>query len=124
MSGVGTVATSHDVTERLSWELQAPLNARQALYRKRARQDAVFRRAAGGRILRTLAPRRQKGENGDGDDGLRLFMVARLLCKKRFNTFMHEAHLLLEGQKVSAKAENYPNATGTTEKPAGLEYRR
>ena len=24
MSGAGTVSTSHDVTERLSWELQAP----------------------------------------------------------------------------------------------------
>jgi len=45
-------------------------------------------------------------------------------CKKRFNEFMHEANLLLEGKKVSAKAENYPNATGKKEKPAGLEYKR
>jgi hypothetical protein len=28
MSGAGTVRTSHDVTERLSWELQAPLTVR------------------------------------------------------------------------------------------------
>jgi len=28
MSGAGTVLTSHDVTERLSWELQAPLTVR------------------------------------------------------------------------------------------------
>ncbi|XPV76489.1 MAG: multiheme c-type cytochrome [Desulfovibrio sp.] len=28
MSGAGTVKTSHDVTERLSWELQAPLTVR------------------------------------------------------------------------------------------------
>ena len=30
MSGVGPVLTSHDVTERLSWELQAPLTVRPA----------------------------------------------------------------------------------------------
>ena len=30
MSGAGTVKTSHDVTERLSWELQAPLTVRPA----------------------------------------------------------------------------------------------
>ena len=30
MSGAGTVMTSHDVTERLSWELQAPLTIRPA----------------------------------------------------------------------------------------------
>jgi hypothetical protein len=28
MSGAGTVLTTHDVTERLSWELQAPLTVR------------------------------------------------------------------------------------------------
>jgi ribosomal protein L22 len=28
MSGAGTVRTSHDVTERLSWELQAPMTIR------------------------------------------------------------------------------------------------
>ena len=28
MSGAGTTLTSHDVTERLSWELQAPLTIR------------------------------------------------------------------------------------------------
>jgi hydroxylamine dehydrogenase len=28
MSGSGTVMTTHDVTERLSWEIQAPLTVR------------------------------------------------------------------------------------------------
>jgi len=28
MSGSGSVLTSHDVTERLAWELQAPLTIR------------------------------------------------------------------------------------------------
>jgi hypothetical protein len=45
-------------------------------------------------------------------------------CKNRFNHFMHEAELLLEGKTDSKKAKNYPNATGSTEKPELLKYKK
>lgn len=38
-------------------------------------------------------------------------------CKKRYNVFMEEAHHLLEAGEKAYRASDYPNATGSTEKP-------
>ena len=185
MSGVGEVATSHDVTERLSWELQAPLTVRpenfkafpantnweverdkmmqvcqqchsktwvddhyektdqvieeyNTVYFKPAKEmlDKLY---AEGKLDKTRffdEPLEVEYYELWHHEGRRARMGTAMMapdyswwhgfyeCKKRFNEFMHEADLLLEGTKVSAKAENYPNATGKTEKPAGLEYKR
>jgi hypothetical protein len=38
-------------------------------------------------------------------------------CKKRYNNFMEEARRLLETGQKAYKAKDYPNATGSTQKP-------
>ena len=38
-------------------------------------------------------------------------------CKKRFNTYMHEARQLIHHNKKAYKVHDFPNATGRTVKP-------
>jgi len=39
-------------------------------------------------------------------------------CKKRYNNFMEEARELIHENRKAYKAEDYPNATGSRERPA------
>ena len=185
MSGSGNVSTSHDVTERLSWELQAPLTIRPENFKafpadtdwkeERKKMSAVcqqchskswvdehYRKTDAAvkeynevyfmpakKMLDTLYKEGKLDKTRFFDEsmeveyyelwhheGRRARMGTAMMapdyswwhgfyeCKKRFNEFMHEAKLLLEGKKKSAKAENYPNATGIKKKPESLKYKK
>ncbi len=178
MSGAGPVKTSHDVTERLSWELQAPLTirpenfsafpAQTAWQQERDKMQAVCGQCHGKKWVtdhytkmdRVVAEYndvyykpakdrlQQLYDNGLlGKDryfdeqlevefyelwhheGRRARMGAAMMapdyswwhgfyeCKKRFNTFMEAAGGLLNNGREAPVYRDYPNATGTTEKP-------
>ncbi|MDY0361225.1 MAG: multiheme c-type cytochrome [Desulforegulaceae bacterium] len=185
MSGVKGVNTSHDVTERLSWELQAPMSIRpenfeafpadtnweeerskMALvcqqchskswtddhYRKTdnviKEYNEVYYKPAKEMLDKLYAEGKlDKSKFFDEvlevefyelwhHEGRRARMGTAMMapdyawwhgfyeCKNRFNHFMHEAELLLEGKADSKKAKNYPNATGPTKKPELLKYKK
>ncbi|MFP4039218.1 MAG: multiheme c-type cytochrome [Desulfosudaceae bacterium] len=181
MSGVGSVRTSHDVTERLSWELQAPLTVRPEDFaafpaptnwkQEREKMQAVCRQCHGDAWIKghyqtmddvvaeynneyfkpakaMLDRLYEKGLLDDSrffdealeveyyelwhHEGRRARMGAAMMapdyswwhgfyeCKKRYNAFMEEAEAMLEENRKAHKYEQYPNATGQTEKPAEI----
>ena len=204
MSGAGTVLTSHDVTERLSWELQAPLTVRpedfkalpaqtkwdterdkmktvcgqchskswvddhyikldkvveeyNEVYFKPAKKmvddhyikldrvieeynEIYFKPAK--KMLDELYEKGLLDKTKYFDErlevefyelwhheGRRARMGAAMMapdyswwhgfyeCKKRYNNFMEDARDLIEHNKKAYRAMDYPNATGSTEKP-------
>ena len=178
MSGSGEVITTHDVTERLSWELQAPKTVRpqdfaafpaktnwQAERSKMkaiclqchsaawtdghyAKLDAVVAEYDSVYYIPAKAMLDSLYEKGLLDktkffdealevefyelwhhEGRRARMGAAMMapdyswwhgfyeCKKRYNSFMAEARHLIATNTRAAKALDYPNATGSTEKP-------
>ncbi|MFH1136996.1 MAG: multiheme c-type cytochrome [Pseudomonadota bacterium] len=178
MSGSGSTLTSHDVTERLSWETQAPLTVRPSEFAafpaktnwrvERDKMKAVCLQChANGwvddhytKLDKVVAeyndvyfkPAKamldQLNEKGLLDktrffderleveyyelwhhEGRRARMGSAMMapdyawwhgfyeCKKRFNNFMEESRDLLEHNRKAYKAEDYPNASGSTQKP-------
>ncbi len=181
MSGAGAVKTSHDVTERLSWELQAPLTIRPEDFsafpantnwkQERRKMQAVCTQCHGAVWVKDhyqtmdkvvaeynqvyFAPAKamldklyKKDLLDDSrffdealevefyelwhHEGRRARMGAAMMapdyswwhgfyeCKKRFTAFMEEAGALLENNQPAHQYKNYPNATGSTEKPAAV----
>ena len=181
MSGAGTVLTSHDVTERLSWEIQAPYTVRPEDFkafpaktnwqveRDKMKETCIqchgktwvdahyvkldkvieeyntvyFEPAK--KMLDDLYERGLLDKTRFFDErleveyyelwhheGRRARMGAAMMapdyswwhgfyeCKKRFNNFMEEARELIAHNQKAYKAEDFPNATGTTTKPASL----
>lgn len=181
MSGAGTTLTSHDVTERLSWELQAPKTMRPSEFPafpaktdwkvERDKMKAVCIQCHGktwvddhyvkmdkvveeyNEVYFTPADAMLKDLYSKGlldktkffderleveyyelwhHEGRRARMGAAMMapdyswwhgfyeCKKRYNNYMEEArHLIKTGEKAYV-ATDYPNATGSTEKPKML----
>ncbi len=181
MSGSGKVTGTHDVTERLSWETQAPLTVRPSEFAafpsgtdwqvEREKMKNVCRACHGDSWINDFyqgfdkaveeynevyyKPAKakldeliQKGLlNTDRyfderlevefyelwhHEGRRARMGAMMMApdyawwhgfyevKLRFNNFMEEAnHLLKTGQKAYV-AKNFPNATGSTERPKAV----
>lgn len=178
MSGAGTVLTSHDVTERLSWELQAPLTVRPQDFvafpaktdwkNERNKMKEVCNQCHGNvwvddhyvkldkvveeynnvyfkpakKMLDTLYEKNLMDKTKFFDEqleveyyelwhheGRRARMGAAMMapdyswwhgfyeCKKRYNNFMEEARDLVKQNKKAYKAEDFPNATGSTAKP-------
>ncbi|MFP4446085.1 MAG: multiheme c-type cytochrome [Desulfosudaceae bacterium] len=181
MSGSGAVRTTHDVTERLSWELQAPLTVRPENFaafpastnwqKEREKMQAVCRQCHGDTWIKGhyqtmdevvaeynevyFAPAKamldrlyEKGLLDDSrffdealeveyyelwhHEGRRARMGAAMMapdyawwhgfyeCKKRFNAFMEEAESLLAENRKAHQYKEYPNATGSTEKPPAI----
>jgi len=178
MSGASTVLTTHDVTERLSWELQAALTVRPSEFApfpaktnwevERAKMKTICMQCHGknwvddhyaklDRVVKEyndvyytpakkmldelyaqgiLDKTRFFDENLEVEfyelwhhEGRRARMGAAMMapdyawwhgfyeCKKRYNNFMEEARRLLETGQKAYKAKDYPNATGSTQKP-------
>lgn len=178
MSGAGTVMTSHDVTERLAWELQAPLTVRPEEFKafpaktnwqtERQKMAEICMQCHGkvwtdghfSQMDRVVAeynevyykPAKKMfddlNEKGLLDstkffdeeiefefyelwhhEGRRARMGAAMMapdyswwhgfyeCKKRFSTFMEEGTEMIKENRKAYKAENFPNATGSTVKP-------
>jgi cytochrome c553 len=179
ISGSGTVMTSHDVTERLAWELQAPLTVRPSEFAafpaktswmvERNKMKEVCKQCHGktwndghfakmDRVVeeynevyfkpakKMLDDLYEKGlldktkffdEKMEVEyyelwhhEGRRARMGAAMMapdyswwhgfyeCKKRYNNFMEEARHMIGENKKAYKAEDFPNATGSTVKPA------
>lgn len=178
MSGAGTVMTSHDVTERLSWELQAPLTVRPENFKAFPAQNNwqvernkmkeiciqchgktwvndhytkldkvieeynnVYFLPAKKMLNRLYASKLLDNtkffdENLEIEyyelwhhEGRRARMGTAMMapdytwwhgfyeCKKRFNSYMHEARQLIQHNKKAYKVDDFPNATGRTVKP-------
>ena len=178
MSGAGTVMTSHDVTERLSWEIQAPLTVRPSEFAafpaktnwetERDKMKVVCMQCHGKRWVdghyekfdgvvreynevyfkpakalfdelvekKLLDPTRFFDERLEIEfyelwhhEGRRARMGAAMMApdyawwhgfyevKHRFTGFSEEARHLIETNTPAYKAEDYPNATGSTERP-------
>lgn len=178
MSGAGAVLTSHDVTERLSWETQAPLTVRPSEFKpfpaqtnwevERDKMKAVCMQCHGktwvndhyvklDKVVQEYNDVYYKPAKAALDDlyakglldktryfderlevefyelwhheGRRARMGAAMMapdyswwhgfyeCKKRFNNFMEEARQLMATSEKAYKATDYPNATGSTERP-------
>jgi len=181
MSGAGSVLTTHDVTERLSWELQSPLTVRPEDFKafpaktnwqvEREKMKKICLQCHGKvwvddhyikmdkvieeyndvyfkPIKKKLDELYEKGlldkskffdEKLEVEfyelwhhEGRRARMGAAMMapdyswwhgfyeCKKRYNTFIEEASALIEQNKKAFKHIDYPNATGSTEKPAEI----
>mgnify|MGYP006287877337 CR=1 FL=1 len=181
MSGAGTVQTTHDVTERLSWEIQAPLTVRPENFKpfpaktnwkkERDKMKEVCMQCHGktwvddhyvkfDKVVEEyndvyFKPAKAKldelYEKGLLDksrffdeeleveyyelwhhEGRRARMGAAMMapdyawwhgfyeCKKRYNKFMKEANELIAHNKKAYKAVDFPNATGSTEKPKAI----
>ncbi len=178
MSGAGTVLTTHDVTERLSWELQAPLTVRPSEFKpfpaqtnwkvERDKMKAICMQCHGKtwvddhyvkldkviqeyndvyfkpakKMLQDLYAKGLLDKTRFFDErleveyyelwhheGRRARMGAAMMapdyswwhgfyeCKKRYNNFMEEARHLIKTNTKAYKATDYPNATGSTERP-------
>ncbi len=178
MSGAGSVMTSHDVTERLSWELQAPLTVRPEDFKpfpapskwedERDKMKEVCIQCHGQNWVDDhytkldgvveqyndvyFKPAKAKlgelYEKGLLDktkffderleveyyelwhhEGRRARMGTAMMapdyawwhgfyeCKKRFSNYMEEANHLIETGKKAYVAKDFPNATGSTQKP-------
>jgi len=181
MSGSGKVLTTHDVTERLSWELQAPLTIRPSEFKplpaqtnwetERGKMQEICMQCHGEAWTKDhydnmdkaieeynevyFKPAKAKldelydkglmtkkpffDENLEWEfyelwhhEGRRARMGAAMMapdyawwhgfyeCKHRFVEFMEGATHLLETNTKAFKYPNFPNATGSTEKPEQL----
>jgi len=181
MSGGGTTLTTHDVTERLSWELQAPKTMRPSEFpafpaktdwqTERDKMQAICTQCHGktwvddhyvkmdqvvkeynevyflpaDKMFKTLYAKGLLDDTKFFDErleveyyelwhheGRRARMGAAMMapdyawwhgfyeCKKRFNNYMEEARHLIETNQKAYVAEDFPNATGNTTKPAVL----
>ena len=181
MSGSGTVAGSHDVTERLSWELQAPLTIRPSEFaafpaktdwkieRDKMKQVCAQCHATSwiegfyANLDKDVAeynevyykPAKAKLDElyGKGlldqakffdekfevefyelwhHEGRRARMGASMMapdyawwhgfyeCKKRYNELMEMAKDMIDHNTKAYIYPNYPNATGSTEKPKAI----
>ncbi len=181
MSGSGTVSTTHDVTERLSWETQAPLTVRPADFKafpaktnwsvERDKMQAVCRQCHSEKWVKDhytkldnvveeyntvyYQPARKrlddlyarglldKSRYFDEDlevefyelwhhEGRRARMGTAMMapdyawwhgfyeCKKRYNRFMHASEELINSGQKAYRYPDYPNATGSTEKPPAI----
>ena len=178
MSGSGTTLTTHDVTERLSWEIQAPLTVRPSdfaafpaktnwqverdkmkvvclqchsntwvddhyvkLDKVVAEYNNVYFKPAKA-MLDELYAKQLLDKTRFFDErleveyyelwhheGRRARMGSAMMapdyawwhgfyeCKKRYNNFMEEARDLVKHNQKAYKATDYPNATGSTQKP-------
>ncbi len=181
MSGAGDVTTSHDVTERLAWELQAPLTIRPSEFKpfpaqtnwrtERKKMKTICKQCHGKtwvdahftkqdqvvaeyntvyfkpakKMLDDLYAKGLMDNTRFFDEqmefefyelwhheGRRARMGAAMMapdyawwhgfyeCKQRYTQFMAEGrHMLKTGQKAE-KAKDFPNATGSTQKPAPI----
>jgi hypothetical protein len=178
MSGAGSVLTSHDVTERLAWELQAPLTIRPSEFKafpaktdwavERDKMKAICKQCHGNtwteghfvkmdkvvheynevyfkpakKMLDDLYAQGLLDKTKFFDEkleveyyelwhheGRRGRMGAAMMapdyswwhgfyeCKKRYNNYMEEARHLIQKKEKAYKATDFPNATGSTEKP-------
>jgi len=178
MSGSGTVMTSHDVTERLSWELQAPLTVRPQDFKplpakndwkmERSKMKVICQQCHGNtwvdahyekldkvvteynevyfkpakKMLDELYKKELLDKSRFFDEeleieyyelwhheGRRARMGTAMMApdyawwhgfyeaKKRYTKFMKEARHLIETNQKAYKAVDFPNATGSTEKP-------
>ncbi len=178
ISGAGSVLTSHDVTERLAWELQAPLTIRPSEFEafpaktdwaaERDKMKEVCKQCHGktwtdGHFVKMdkviheynevyFKPAKKMLDDlyaqGILDktkffdekleieyyelwhhEGRRARMGAAMMapdyswwhgfyeCKKQYNNFMQEARNMLKEKQKAYKAEDFPNATGSTTKP-------
>jgi hypothetical protein len=185
MSGAGTTFTSHDVTERLSWETQAPLTVRPSEFKafpaktnwqvERDKMKVVCTQCHGktwvddhyvkldkvveeynsvyfspaNKMLGELYEKGLLDKSRFFDErlefeyyelwhheGRRARMGAAMMapdyswwhgfyeCKKRFNNFMEEARELVHENRKAYKAEDFPNATGRTERPPEVAPRK
>ena len=181
MSGAGAVRTTHDVTERLSWELQAPLTVRPEDFaafpaktnwqQEREKMQAICMQCHGQTWVTAHYDRMDKVvaeynevyfkpakamldslyEKGLLDksrffdealeveyyelwhhEGRRARMGTAMMapdyawwhgfyeCKNRYNQFMEEARHLIETGQKAYKYPDFPNATGSTEKPRAV----
>ncbi|MFP4452345.1 MAG: multiheme c-type cytochrome [Desulfobacterales bacterium] len=181
MSGAGATRTTHDVTERLSWEIQAPLTVRPSEFEafpadtnwdvERDKMKEICLQCHGDkwvddhyekfdRVVEEynevyFKPAREMMdrlyEEGLVDDsqmfdeklevefyelwhheGRRARMGAAMMApdytwwhgfyevKNRYNEFMKEARHHLETGEKAHKAPDFPNATGSTKKPAQI----
>ncbi len=178
MSGGGTTLTTHDVTERLSWETQAPLTIRPSTFEpfpaktnwrvERDKMKAVCMQCHGKawvdshyekfdrvvaeyndiyyrpakKMLDDLYAKGLLDKTRIFDEqlevefyelwhheGRRARMGTAMMapdyawwhgfyeCKKRYNRFMEEARELIRHNKKAYQAKDFPNATGSTQKP-------
>ncbi len=181
MSGSGSVTTSHDVTERLAWEIQAPLTVRPSEFAafpaktnhetERNKMKEICRQCHGDTWINAhfntldkvveeynevyfkpakkmlddlydkglMEPKPFFDEELEVEyyelwhhEGRRARMGAAMMapdyawwhgfyeCKKRYNKFMKEGRELIHENKKAYKAEDFPNATGDTTKPAEI----
>jgi len=181
MSGSGTVLTTHDVTERLSWETQAPLTVRPEDFKpfpakvhwktEREKMKAICLQCHGNlwvenhyrRLDQTVYEYNEvyfkpvkamldklyaeglldKSRFFDEEleveyyeiwhhEGRRARFGAAMMgpdyawwhgfydLKKRYSAFMKDARELLEKNQKAYRTEDFPNATGSTERPQGL----
>jgi hypothetical protein len=138
MSGAGTVLTSHDVTERLSWETQAPLSIRPeefAPFPAKKMLDGLYGK---GLLDKTkFFDERLEVEYYElwHHEGRRARMGVAMMapdyawwhgfyeCKKRYVGYMEEARELIEHGKPAYKAVDFPNATGDTTRPPELKFK-
>ncbi len=181
MSGAGEVSTSHDVTERLSWEIQAPLTVRPSEFEafpadtnwktERGKMKKICRQCHGknwvdghyetfDKVVKEynqvyFKPAKEMldklyAEGLLDDDkffdeklelefyelwhheGRRARMGAAMMApdytwwhgfyevKARYNEFMTEAQHLLDTGEKTHKYEDYPNATGSTQRPKAI----
>ncbi|MFP4226225.1 MAG: multiheme c-type cytochrome [Desulfobacterales bacterium] len=178
MSGAGSVRTTHDVTERLSWEIQAPLTVRPSEFKafpaetnwevEREKMQEICMQCHGENWVKAhyetldqvveeyndvyfkpakemLDKLYEKGlldqerffdealENEFYElwhhEGRRARMGAAMMapdytwwhgfyeCKHRYNEFMKEARQLIKEDRKAHQYEDYPNATGITNRP-------
>ncbi len=178
-TGAGAMLSTHNVTERLSWELQAPLTVRPADFAafpsrtdwadERGKMKDVCLQCHGQvwvddhyakldlvvkeynevyyrparKMLDDLYARGLLDKTRFFDErlevefyelwhheGRRARMGAAMMapdyswwhgfyeCKKRYNNFMEEAMHLIESNTKAYKADDFPNATGSTAKPS------
>ncbi|MGM0452181.1 MAG: multiheme c-type cytochrome [Thermodesulfobacteriota bacterium] len=181
MSGAGSTRTTHDVTERLSWEIQAPLTVRPSEFKafpaktnwevEREKMQEICTQCHSEKWVKDhyakydqvveeynneyfkpakemLDKLYEKGLMDDSKffdetleveyyelwhhEGRRARMGAAMMapdytwwhgfyeCKKRYNTFMEEARSLIENNEKAHKAPDFPNATGTTQRPPSV----
>jgi hypothetical protein len=112
MSGAGTTLTSHDVTERLSWETQAPLTERPSDF-------AAFPAKTNWQAERDKMQEVCKqchGKDWVADDYVKLDKVVAEYNDVYFKPAKAMLDELFE-KGLLDKASDYPNATGSTVKP-------